>query len=386
MGTPSKNIRLISLENIHSNKRKDSYKRMNNWIKRVVAFTMVVTQFFAIPAVSADSLENIQNKKEEVQAEVSQLQNNVESKLEEASELSIALNTLNNEIAEHEASIIETEEEIAQQEIAVEERYAYTAEQLKAMQTNEVNRNIVLSLFNAESITDLFNTLYAVVRLTGASEEHLQEAQVEHEILNELKEDLLVYKNELNEKQAKTVKQQEALEASLADLRKSLADNESVLANLSAEEQAIRAEQAAAQAARQQQTTVAATSTKTQSTASTSSSQASAATSSSSSSSSASSSNVGSWMTFQATGYSTQQPGLSTHTALGINLLQNPRVIAVDPNQIPLGSLVEVQGMGVYIAGDTGGAIKGRIIDIHFTTVRQALNWGRRNVNIRVIN
>lgn len=90
-------------------------------------------------------------------------------------------------------------------------------------------------------------------------------------------------------------------------------------------------------------------------------------------------------MSFQATGYSTQQPGLSTHTATGINLLVNPRVIAVDPRQIPLGSLVEVQGMGVYVAGDTGGAIKGRIIDIHFSTVREALNWGRRSVNIRII-
>lgn len=91
-------------------------------------------------------------------------------------------------------------------------------------------------------------------------------------------------------------------------------------------------------------------------------------------------------MSVQATGYSTQQPGLSTHTATGIDLRVNSRVIAVDPRIIPLGSLVEVQGMGVYVAGDTGGAIKGRIIDIHYPTVSQALNWGRRNVNIRIIN
>lgn len=91
-------------------------------------------------------------------------------------------------------------------------------------------------------------------------------------------------------------------------------------------------------------------------------------------------------MTFQSTGYSTQQPGLSTHTATGIDLRVNPRVIAVDPSQIPLGSLVEIQGLGVYVAGDTGGAINGRIIDIHYPTVSQALNWGRRNVKIRIIN
>ena len=88
----------------------------------------------------------------------------------------------------------------------------------------------------------------------------------------------------------------------------------------------------------------------------------------------------------QATGYSTKQPNLSTHTATGIDLRVNPRVIAVDPSVIPLGSMVEVEGMGVYIAGDTGGAIRGNIIDIHFETVGQALNWGRRNVRITILN
>ena len=91
-------------------------------------------------------------------------------------------------------------------------------------------------------------------------------------------------------------------------------------------------------------------------------------------------------MTVQATGYSTQQPGLSTRTATGIDLRVNPRVIAVDPSVIPLGSLVEVQGLGVYVAGDTGGAINGRIIDIHYPTVSQALSWGRRNVKVRIVN
>jgi 3D (Asp-Asp-Asp) domain-containing protein len=99
-----------------------------------------------------------------------------------------------------------------------------------------------------------------------------------------------------------------------------------------------------------------------------------------------SSTNAGEWMTFEATGYSTQQPNLSTHTATGIDLRENSRVIAVDPSVIPLGSQVEIEGLGVYTAGDTGGAINGNIIDIHYPTVGEALNWGRRNVNIRILN
>lgn len=99
-----------------------------------------------------------------------------------------------------------------------------------------------------------------------------------------------------------------------------------------------------------------------------------------------SSSEAGEWMSFESTGYSTQQPNLSTHTATGIDLRENSRVIAVDPNVIPLGSQVEIEGLGVYTAGDTGGAINGNIIDIHYPTVNEALSWGRRNVNIRVLD
>lgn len=98
------------------------------------------------------------------------------------------------------------------------------------------------------------------------------------------------------------------------------------------------------------------------------------------------SSNQGSWRTMQATGYSTNEPGLGRYTANGTDLHKNPRVIAVDPNVIPLGTMVEVEGYGTYVAADTGGAIKGNKIDIHFTTVQQCYDFGRRSINIRILN
>ena len=60
--------------------------------------------------------------------------------------------------------------------------------------------------------------------------------------------------------------------------------------------------------------------------------------------------------------------------------------IAVDPSVIPLGTLVEVQGYGVALALDTGGAIKGNIIDVHFPTVAQCKVWGRRMVQVRILS
>lgn len=61
------------------------------------------------------------------------------------------------------------------------------------------------------------------------------------------------------------------------------------------------------------------------------------------------------------------------------------RTIAVDSNIIPLGSKVEIEGIGTYIAEDTGSAIKGKIIDIYFDTHEEALKFGRQKVNVRII-
>ncbi|WP_100401632.1 LysM peptidoglycan-binding and 3D domain-containing protein [Bacillus sp. FJAT-42315] len=103
----------------------------------------------------------------------------------------------------------------------------------------------------------------------------------------------------------------------------------------------------------------------------------------------AASSNVqGKTMTVTATAYTAQCNGCSGVTATGINLNanRNAKVIAVDPNVIPLGSKVHVEGYGTAIAGDTGGAIKGNKIDLHMPTKEQAYQWGVRSVNITILD
>ena len=86
----------------------------------------------------------------------------------------------------------------------------------------------------------------------------------------------------------------------------------------------------------------------------------------------------------QATAYS--GGGL---TATGKAVTYNPNgisTIAVDPRVIPLGSLVEVSGYGLAVASDTGGAIKGNIIDVYFNSEAECTRWGRKHnveVNIR---
>ncbi|EAF3735896.1 DUF348 domain-containing protein [Listeria monocytogenes] len=104
---------------------------------------------------------------------------------------------------------------------------------------------------------------------------------------------------------------------------------------------------------------------------------------SSSSSSASSTPSGGKTYKMESTAYS----GGGT-TAYGINLGANPglKVIAVDPRIIPLGSKVWVEGYGEAIAGDTGGAIKGNIVDVYFPNESQCYSWGRRMVTVKVLN
>lgn len=93
-------------------------------------------------------------------------------------------------------------------------------------------------------------------------------------------------------------------------------------------------------------------------------------------------------LTMTATAYTASCAGCSGITATGINLKANPnqKVISVDPTVIPLGSKVWVEGYGEAIAGDTGGAIKGNVIDIFIPTKQEALNWGRKTVKVKILN
>jgi 3D (Asp-Asp-Asp) domain-containing protein len=85
--------------------------------------------------------------------------------------------------------------------------------------------------------------------------------------------------------------------------------------------------------------------------------------------------------TYTATAYS-----LRGRTASGKPVSRG--LIAADPQVLPLGTRVRVEAgslSGEYLVADTGGAIKGRRIDIWTPTTRQALQFGRRPVKLTVL-
>lgn len=61
-------------------------------------------------------------------------------------------------------------------------------------------------------------------------------------------------------------------------------------------------------------------------------------------------------------------------------------IVAVDPNVIPLDTLVFVEGYGFAVAADTGGAIKGNKIDLCMESRAKALRFGRREVVVHIFH
>lgn len=81
---------------------------------------------------------------------------------------------------------------------------------------------------------------------------------------------------------------------------------------------------------------------------------------------------------FSATAYC-----LKGRTASGAGVKRG--IVAADPRILPLGTRINLnagQYSGSYMVADTGGAIKGRKLDIWVANCSEAKRFGRRNVSV----
>jgi 3D (Asp-Asp-Asp) domain-containing protein len=89
----------------------------------------------------------------------------------------------------------------------------------------------------------------------------------------------------------------------------------------------------------------------------------------------------GDFQDFHATAYC-----LKGRTASGENV--RPGIVAADPKVLPLGTVVHIRAgryTGTYTVSDTGGRIKGRILDVYVPTYKEAVAFGRRQIKIKVL-
>lgn len=231
--------------------------------------------------------------------------------------------------------------------------------------------NVVLNANDFHEAIQAWTNLSVILRAEDAQAKDLVDTQ---KTLETMQSSLLQTKDELKTAQADYQKQAENLEESIHTLKNKVADNQTVLEEMKAQAEMAKdttvdedgdkpkVEPLASKKKEESKTSEAKDTTIT-----------------------TPSSDGGTSLTVSATAYSSDN-GLGFITATGINLHQNPMCIAVDPSVIPLGKMVEVPGYGIAIAGDTGGAIKGNIIDVHLPTTAQAQAWGRKTIQINVLS
>jgi 3D (Asp-Asp-Asp) domain-containing protein len=61
-----------------------------------------------------------------------------------------------------------------------------------------------------------------------------------------------------------------------------------------------------------------------------------------------------------------------------------PGMVAVDPSVIPLGSTVWIQGLGEFLATDTGSLVRGAHLDVFGLSHAEAIEWGVQERTILV--
>ena len=84
-------------------------------------------------------------------------------------------------------------------------------------------------------------------------------------------------------------------------------------------------------------------------------------------------------ITFEATAYT--WTGYRTATGTW----PSRGTVATDPRVIPLGTELHIEGYGPAVAADTGGAIQGQKLDLYMDTEHECWQWGRRKVEVRVL-
>lgn len=88
----------------------------------------------------------------------------------------------------------------------------------------------------------------------------------------------------------------------------------------------------------------------------------------------------------KVTAYSATAYCLKGRTASGGSVRRG--IVAADPRVLPLGTKIYMDAgpySGTYVVADTGGAVRGRRLDVWVPSQKEAIKFGRRKVTIRVL-
>ena len=306
---------------------------------------------------------NAESSQTEVNQELTNFQTELDSKLAQANKIYSQAQEAQEKVKQSKSKITEYESKIAETENDIVQLKASVAKQMRAVQSNGgATFSYIDVVASSKNLSEM------ITRLTNLNVVLTAEADQAKSLI-EKEASLKTMKVKLEETQESLVKNQndyqgqvDSLQSSISSLKDKISSNKQLLSEMqekAASEQKARDEALAK--------SVAEVKAKAETVKNTSSNPTTPS--------------GGRTLNVEATAYA-----LNGITATGIDLSKNPICIAVDPSVIPLNSLVEVPGYGIAIAGDTGGAIIGNIIDVHFPTNDQAIAWGRKNIQITVLS
>lgn len=387
----------------------------------------------ATHVVFADTVNDKKSTIQENKVKYSQLDNEVISLNSQVLKLNNEIEDLNAKLEDNKAKMKDTEENLKETESKVStlkteinEKQSVLGKRMRAMYKSKDSMNPVVFLLKSENLSDLITRIDALARVTALDKNLIQSLAEQKDSLNSDIKKLERDKAELkelkasNEESLKTLdnkkieeqkkidelnKQKEAVlevikenemslishSVSIINSSSSINELESAVSTLnqlipqlnidSVKEAANNSVQAAKNKI---ESLKAEEAKKAEEAAKNNAANSSNPTSSNNSYSQPSSDGkYKKTLSMEATAYSG-----GTLTAMGLKPVRDPggiSTIAVDPSVIPLGSKVYIPGYGYAIASDTGGVIKGNIIDLYMNSHDECTSWGRRQVTLHIV-
>ncbi|MGE8203529.1 3D domain-containing protein [Heyndrickxia sp. NPDC080065] len=312
-----------------------------------------------------------------LQREWKLLQTVISNNQEEITRLDEKINETNQKIEKKKEEIVKLEDQVFAREDIINKR-------LVALQENDRTNIIIEIILNSESIGDFLNRVSAVSVLLNADNRILNKQK---EDLNQIEKD----KKEIAEQEVHLQRDQQALASTQEKLEDSLQKKQNTITDLQTKyariENKIKQSKKNNENLHSQIAMIQRNIKKEQKAAKARAAKILSQTSVQNHSNNNATSVKGKELYVSATAYSYEETKEGI-TALGYNIKEHPnmKLIAVDPEVIPLGKKVWVEGYGVAIAGDTGGAIIGHKIDVLKPSKKEASAWGRKTVKIIILD
>lgn len=383
------------------------FKKLTLFSLIVVLFISFINTNFAY-ATPQDKINESLKKYQTLDSEILELNSKIESldieidkttlKLKENNQ---AISDIKNQIEINESKLKQTKEEIEKAQIVLDNR-------VRTMYKTNMSSNILVSVITSKNITDLFSRVQAISKILSTDKEILSD-------INNKKNELDLTIKNLNTKNSELATLKNIIEEDLKTIENKKSEQEKYLEQLNSEKESAFA------IIEENEKILISDSLAIANSSSASTSELQNAIDSlksyipllnsskiinmardgisnaesrinelnkpivdnSADIATGTIGNVVKTLTMESTAYY----GHGT-TALGLKPVRNPNglsTIAVDPNVIPLGTKVYVSGYGLAIAADTGGAIKGNIIDVFLNSYEECYSWGRKQVTVQIL-